>query len=54
MLNFNYCFLVWNFCSAQSLNKIENLQKRALRFLQNDYDNTYEDLLEKSGCPNMN
>ena len=28
MSNFNYCSLVWNFSSAQSLNKIENLQKR--------------------------
>ena len=54
MSNFNYCSLVWNFSSAQSLNKIENLQKRALRFLLNDYDSTYEDLLEKSGYPNMN
>ena len=53
MSNFNYCYLVWNFSSAQSLNKIENLQKRALRFLLNDYDSTYEDLLEKSGYPNM-
>ena len=25
--NFNYCFLVWNFSSAQSLKKIENLHK---------------------------
>ena len=54
MLNFNYCSLVWNFSSAQSLNKIENLQKRALRVLLNDYDSTYEHLLEKSGYPNMN
>ena len=36
--NFNYCSLVWNLCSAQFLNKIENLQKRALGFLLNDYD----------------
>ena len=54
MSNFNYCSLVWNFSSGQSLNKIESLQKRALRFLLNDYDSTYEDLLEKSGYPNMN
>ena len=54
MSSFNYCSLVWNFSSAQSLNKIENLQKRALRNLLNDYYNTYEDLLEKSGYPNMN
>ena len=53
-LNFNYCSLVWNFSSAQSLSKIENLQKRALHFLLNDYDSTNEDLLEKSGYPNMN
>ena len=42
MSNFNYCSLVWNFSSAQSLNKIGNLQKRALRFLVNDYDSKYE------------
>ena len=55
MPNFNYCPLVWNFSSAQSLSKIENLKKRALRlFLLNDYDGTYEDLLQKSGYPNMN
>ena len=54
MSNFNYCFLVWNFSSAQSLNKIENLQKRALCFLLNDYGSTYEDLLEESRYPNMN
>ena len=32
----------------------KNLQKIALHFLLNDYDSTYEDLLEKSGYPNMN
>ena len=52
--NFNYCSLEWNFSSAQSLNKLENLQKRALSFLLNDYDRTSEDLLEKSGYPNTN
>ena len=31
--NFNYCLLVWMFSSAKSLNKVEPLQKRALRFL---------------------
>ena len=36
MSNFNYCSLVWNFSSAQSLNKIENQQKRALHFWLND------------------
>ena len=54
MSNFNYCFLIQNFSSSQSLNKIENLQKTALRFLLNDYGSTYKDLLGKSGCPNIN
>ena len=35
--NFNYFPLVWIFSTAKSLNKIESLQKRALRLLYNDY-----------------
>ena len=54
MSNFSYCSLVWNFSSVQSLNKIENLRRRTLHFLLNDYDSTYEGLLEKFGYPNMN
>ena len=52
--NFNYCFLVWNLCSAQFLNKIENLQKRALGFLLNDYDSNQENVLEEIVNQNMN
>ena len=37
------------FSSTQPLNKIENLQKRALRFLYNDFEASYEDLLSKGG-----
>ena len=29
--NFNYCPLVWHFCSRKSTNKIEQMQKRCLR-----------------------
>ena len=46
--NFNYCPLVWHFCSKNSLNKIENIQKRALRFLLNNYESDYKTLLKKS------
>ena len=42
------------FSHKKSLNKIEGLHKRALRFLLNDYENSYEELLEKSGKCNMN
>ena len=44
--NFNYCPLVWMFSSAESVSKIENLQKRALLFLYNCFEASYEDLLE--------
>ena len=45
---FNYCPLVWMFSSAKSLNSVESLQKRALRFLYNNYDSSYESILKKS------
>ena len=54
MLNFNYCPLVWMFSNATSLKKIENLQKRALRFLYNNYQLTYEELLDKANSSTMN
>ena len=47
--NFNYCPLVWYFSSMKSLQKIEKLQERALRFLYNDHKSSYDDLLLKSG-----
>ena len=46
--NFSYCPLVWSISSANSLLKVENLQKWTLRFLQNDYSISYE-LSKKSG-----
>ena len=45
--NFNYCPIVWHFCSKSSSRKMEKIQERALRFLFNDKRSTYEDLLEK-------
>ena len=54
MANFNYCPLVWMLSNASSLKKIENLQKRALRFLCNDYEISYEELSSKSSTSSMN
>ena len=47
--NFNYCPLVRMFSSTQSLNKIENLRKRDLRFLYDDFEASYKDSLSKGG-----
>ena len=44
--NFNYCPLAWMFSSSKSLNKVESLQKRALRFLYDNYDSSYESILK--------
>ena len=43
--NFNYCPLAWHFCSASSTNKIEKIQERALRFINNDFTSSLQDLL---------
>ena len=51
--NFNYCPLVWHFTSMRSTNKIESIQKRALRLLYNDYTSTYDSLLAKANKPSM-
>ena len=46
--NYNYCPLVWHFCSKKSMNKKERIQYRGLQFLCNDYDSDYNTLLKKS------
>ena len=43
--NFNYGLLVWTLSSVKSLNKIEKLQKRALRFRLSDFESSYDELL---------
>ena len=48
MSNFNYCPLVWMFSNATSL------KERALRFLYNNYQLTYEELLDKANSSTMN
>ena len=47
--NFNYCPLVWFFTSRESINKIDKIQERALRFVLKDHTSNYKNLLLKSG-----
>ena len=51
--SFNYCPLVWIFSSAKSLNKVESLEKRALRVRYEDYVSSHEELLQKAGKETM-
>ena len=46
---FNYCVLIYHFCSAKYVRKSEQIQKRALRILYNDFDSDYKTLLDKLG-----
>jgi hypothetical protein len=47
MSNFNYCSVVWHFCSARNNKKLESIQNRALRFVHSDFKSNYEQLLSK-------
>ena len=46
--NFSYCPLAWHFCSVSSTNKLEKVQERALRFINNDYSSSINDLLNST------
>ena len=45
--NFNYCPIALHFCSKSNSEKLEKLQFRALRFVFNDYEASYENLLSR-------
>ena len=45
--HFYYCSSVWHFCGACNANKVDNLNKRILRFIPQDYSSPYDILLSK-------
>lgn len=49
--NFNFCPLAWHFCTAANTEKIEKIQKRALKFVYPNSDLSYEALLAKTDLP---
>jgi hypothetical protein len=40
--NFNYCPVIWHYCSEKNSIKIGKFQERALRFIYEDYDYSYK------------
>ena len=48
--NFNYCPIVWMFASKRSFTAIENIQKRVLWFVLNDYSQISKNYLMIAGC----
>ena len=53
MQNFNFCLIVWMFTGKKSLDRIENIQKRAFCFVLVDYGSSYHDLLIQSEVPGI-
>ena len=53
LANFNYCPLVWHFCSSASMQKLERIQERSFRLLLNDHDSNYDQLLAKVKKPTL-
>jgi hypothetical protein len=51
--NFNFCPLAWHFCNKSNTSKLEKIQERALRFIYEDYESTYDELLEKAKVPSL-
>ena len=47
-VNFNYRPLLWYFSSRKTIKKIENIQKKALRFFLNDYSSDFKTLFKKT------
>ena len=46
--NFNFCPLVWHACGMTATKKLERIQKRALRFVLEDFTSDYDTLLTKA------
>ena len=51
--NFNYCSLVWNFGGAEYTSKMERIQFRALKFVYNDFNTSYTELLARANLPTL-
>ena len=49
MSNLNHCPIAWHFCNQSSVNKMEKIQERALRFICDDFELPLQDLLQKNG-----
>ena len=47
--HFNYCSETWHFCNTSAIAKLEKVNERALRFVFNEKQRPYSELLNKIG-----
>ena len=45
--HFNYCPVIWHFCSKRKTKMLDKIQERSLRFVFNDKLSSYDDLLKR-------
>ena len=50
---FNYCSNVWFFCGKTGAKRLEAIHERALRFVSQDFESSYELLLTNTGFPSF-
>ena len=50
--SFNYCPLAWHFCTEKNSKKLK-IQERALCFVYDDFNSSYEELLNKANIPSL-
>ena len=51
--HFNYCSETWHFCNKKSSDKLELVNKRALRFVFRDKSSPYEELCKRIGLSSL-
>ena len=51
--HFQYCSVVWHFCSSRNTEKLALLNKRALRVVFNDWELTYSQLLDRAAATSL-
>ena len=47
MSSFYYCPVIWMFCGKTTNDKVNSVQQRALQALYNEFNSSYQDLLDK-------
>ena len=50
---FNYCPIIWHFCSKGNTKQLEKLQNRGLKIVYNCYESSYEELLTRANLPTL-
>jgi hypothetical protein len=51
--NFNFCPLAWHFCTDTNSKKLEKVAEKSTPFVYEDYNSSYEELLQKAKVPSL-